>query len=176
MKWRNHKRCIPIDIPYFLSATSTTERARRIDPKGFEIHLRHAGFERALPEEAICLKMDLRQIVWVREVNIYLLSIPVMFARAVVPYCALESQFRRIPFLENASLGAYLFDLPMIKRMPFEIKCFQEGDCLYDDLMAHEDSKPNALWARRSIFCLQSSLLLTEVFLPGYMQVFRNGF
>lgn len=173
MTWQNHKRCTSIDIPYFLSATSTTKRAHQIDPKGFEIHVRHAGFQKILPEEATCLKIDLRQIAWVREVHICLLSIPVMFARAVVPYPALENDFRRIQFLENSSLGHYLFHLPMIKRQPFEIKCFQEGDNLYDDLTACEDNKPNALWARRSVFYLQYSLLLTEVFLPGYIQVFK---
>lgn len=179
--WLKHKRWsfqnIPQNIPYFLSAASTTARARNIDSQGFEIHLRHASFGKAAPEECECLGINLRDCVWIREVSIRLLSMPVMFARIIIPYPALEKSFRRIKHLDELSLGRYLFRLPEIKRGAFEIKLLQQGDFLFEKMVALKTypaiSSSDKLWARRSIFRKQqSTLLLTEVFLPKYSDVF----
>jgi chorismate-pyruvate lyase len=179
MVWVNHNCRLLIDfptnIPYFLDTNSTTERARAIDSTGFKIDLLCSCFEKPLPEEAHRLRIDLRHRVWVREVVISLLSFPIMFARAVVPYAALEDSFRRIKHLENESLGRYLFRLPNIQRESFDIKKLQQGDCMYEKAMKYAGNKKDVLWARRSIFRLRSALLLTEVFLPEYSSVFKQN-
>lgn len=163
----------PVDIPYFLDPQSTTDRALTIDPKGFEIYLMNNGFAKAMPEEYQCLGIDLQDIVWVREVELRLLARPVMLARAVISCAALEHSFNQIKYLGTQSLGYYLFRLPDIRRSPFEFKQLKQGNELYQRALPYQGQNPSDLWARRSVFSYQEEhLLLTEVFLPQYSQVF----
>jgi chorismate--pyruvate lyase len=176
-QWLRREQCfshyfLP-NIPYFWDTRSTTARAHAIDPKGFQVSLICAGFEKALPEEYSCLHLEAGSMVWVREVELHLLSAPVMFARLAVPYSAITNVFQRIPYLGNHPLGGYLFRLGGITRKPFEIKCLQKGDRFYEKLTKFQENKPLELWARRSIFTYRGeNLLLTEVFLPEYVRVF----
>lgn len=160
----------PKDIPYFLDGKSTTQRAFTVDPEGFEINLQNAGLKTAMPDECLSLGISRTAYTFVREVELRLLSTPVMFARLVVPYFALETVFRQIKHLGNQSLGRYLFKLSGIQREPFEINKLSAGEPLYECMMPPHSKKPAEVWARRSIFRYKKApLLLTEVFLPEYM-------
>lgn len=171
-RWSFHD--IPTDIPYFLDTKSTTRRARIIDPKGFKVNLLHAGLQKPMEDECFCLGISPRSYAWIREVELNLLSIPVMFARLVVPYFALESAFRRIKYLASQPLGPYLFKLPGITREPFQIKKLRRGEWFYERSRPVE--KPAAIWARRSVFRYKASpLLLTEVFLPPYSHIMKGN-
>ena len=168
---------IPIDIPYFLDTKSTTQRACQIDPKGFEINLLNNALDKAMPDEALSLGIALMSYTWVREVKLSLLSTPVMFARTVVPYFALETVFRQMKHLGNQSLGSYLFKLAGIKREPFKIKKIAHTEKLYERIMQHPRKESPELWARRSVFRYKEApLLLTEVFLPQYSHIMRGSF
>lgn len=142
---------------------STTQRAYAIDPKGFAVDVLTAGLGKPKLEECRALAMPSTSWAWVREVKLSVLSTPVMFARLIVPYPALEKTFRPIQYLGRRSLGHYLFKQHGIKREPFEFKRLKLDDWLYDRIVCQ---KPSELFARRSIFRYQgSALLLTEVFL-----------
>jgi len=184
MSWNTSKRWsfqqIPADIPYFLNAKSTTLRAHLIDPKGFKINLLNARLEKAMPDEALSLGIALRSYTWIREVELSLLSTPVMFARLVVPYFALETTFQPIKHLGNRPLGRYLFKCFGIKREPFKIKKISVEEKLYTQIMQYREScfgktyqkKLPDLWARCSVFRYKKApLLLTEVFLPQYSAI-----
>ena len=100
-QWSAQER--PSDIPYFLDAKSTTERAFMVDPEGFEIDVRNAGLKTAMPDECLSLGIARTAYTFVREVELRLLSTPVMLARLVVPYFALETVFRQIKQLGSQS-------------------------------------------------------------------------
>lgn len=179
-RWLLREQCFSqkclTNIPYFWDSHSTTARARTIDPKGFQVNLISAAFKKALPDEYQCLSLDPASAVWVREVELDLLSTPVMFARLIVPYSAITDVFHRIPYLGNQPLGRYLFRLCGITRKPFETKRLKKGDRLYENITQSQENKPSELWARRSIFTYQEErLLLTEIFLPEYSRIFGGG-
>lgn len=178
MSWKTSRQWssqdLPIDIPYFLDTKSTTQRALAIDAKGFEIDLQKVGLGKAMNDECLSLKISPRSYVFIREVNLLLLATPVMFARLVVPYCAIETVFRPIKQLGQQSLGSFLFKLAGITREPFKINRLSVGEALYERVMQCHKTKPAQLWARRSIFRYKkASLLLTEVFLPEYSKIFN---
>ncbi len=172
MSWNTSKRWsfqqIPADIPYFLNAKSTTLRAHLINPKGFKINLLNARLEKAMPDEALSLGIALRSYTWIREVELSLLSTPVMFARLVVPYFALETTFQPIKHLGNRPLGRYLFKCFGIKREPFKIKKISVEEKLYTQIMQYREScfgqpyqkkLPESLGALLS-FSLQKSAII----------------
>lgn len=179
MTWIIRKRWsfqeTPPDLPYFLDAKSTTRRARSIDPKGFTVNVLHAGLQKPMTDECLRLGISPRSYTWVREVELNLLSTPIMFARLIVPYFVVENAFRRIKYLGNQTLGAYLFKLSGITREPFDVKKIRRGDGLHERIMSHQNKKSAPLWARRSVFRYKAlPLLLTEVFLPSYSHIMKG--
>jgi chorismate lyase len=113
---------------------------------------------KALPsvDEAIKLKMKIRQWAYIREVLLLCGDEPVVYAKTIIPLSTLTGKQRQLAFLGNRPLGAFLFSQANLHRDPIEIS-----------KLSHKNQQ---LWARRSAFYLDNKpLLVYEVFLPKLM-------
>ncbi len=118
-------------------------------------------------DEALLLNLSPRQKALLREVYLYCSSQPVVFAHSVLPHKSLRGDWQGLGRLGNKSLGATLFTNPNVIRTALEFKKLSKHHLLYHRAVANFDSRPQALWARRSVFNLDGAVILvTEVFLP----------
>lgn len=118
-------------------------------------------------DEALLLNLSSRQTALLREVYLCCSSQPAVFAHSVLPHKSLCGDWQGLGRLGNKSLGATLFKNPNVVRTVLEFKKLSNHHALYRRAVASLDSKPQALWARRSTFSLNGAMILvTEVFLP----------
>ena len=118
-------------------------------------------------DEALLLNLSLRQKALLREVYLYCSGKPAVFAHSVLPHKSLRGDWQGLGCLGNKSLGATLFTNPNVVRTALEFKKLSNHHALYRRAVADLDSRPQALWARRSVFNLNGAVILvTEVFLP----------
>jgi chorismate--pyruvate lyase len=76
--------------------------------------------------------------------------------------------------LGNKPLGAALFSDPKVTRTPLEYKKINRQHALYRQAIKYLVEPPKDLWARRSVFQLNSVfnrhvIMVTEVFLPNIL-------
>ncbi len=108
----------------------------------------------------------------VRQVHLLCKDRPWVFARTFIPLKTLRGKERRLAYLGNRPLGAYLFARPDMHRGEIEIACIRAGQPLYNMALtgtSHGPKKnlPAQIWGRRSIFYLSGKpLLVCEIFLP----------
>lgn len=108
----------------------------------------------------------------VREVLLKEADQPLVFAHSVIPLSGLRGPWAALSGLGNRPLGAALFGDPRIGRLALEFKRVDRRHPLYRDAVRHITEAPRALWARRSLFSLESQpILVTEVFLPATLQL-----
>ena len=118
-------------------------------------------------DEVLLLNLSPQQTALLREVYLCCSSQPVVFAHSVLPYKSLRGDWQGLGRLGNKSLGATLFTNPNVVRTALEFRKLSNHHALYRRAVANLDSKPQALWARRSVFNLNGAeILVTEVFLP----------
>jgi len=107
----------------------------------------------------------------VRQVHLLCKNRPWVFARTFIPLTTLNGKERRLAYLGERPLGAYLFGRPDMRRGDIEIACIRAGQPLYEMALAAHRVKqelPEQIWGRRSIFYLSGKpLLVSEIFLPG---------
>ncbi len=127
---------------------------------------------RVYEDEWIQMKLRRDELAMVREVYLHCCDKPVVFAHSVISRQGLRGAWRALSSLGNRSLGSMLFKNPKIKRTPLEFKKVSNGHFLYDRAVTRLTVHPVHLWARRSLFTLQSqSILVTEVFLPDILNL-----
>jgi chorismate--pyruvate lyase len=115
-----------------------------------------------------------REWVMTREVFLYCADTPVVFAHSVVRRHGLRGPWRWLGGLGAQPLGAALFSDPRVARMPLMFRALGPHHPLFRRAAAILSSPPRALWARRSIFVRATvPLLVTEVFLPGILELPR---
>jgi chorismate--pyruvate lyase len=118
-------------------------------------------------DEALILNLSPRQKALLREVYLCCAGKRVVFAHSVLPHKSLRGDWQGLGRLGNKSLGATLFTNPNVVRTALEFKKLSNHHALYHRAVANFDSRPQALWARRSVFNLNGAVILvTEVFLP----------
>ncbi len=118
----------------------------------FQVLKLHGHIGRAHSHENCRLRLPTRSWSYIREVILFCDQNAVIYARTVIPLASLKGKHRRLKFLKNRPLGAYLFAQRDMQRDPLEIS------------ILHHHGK--TLWARRSCFYLrQKPLLVYEVFL-----------
>lgn len=123
-------------------------------------------------DEAQLLGLSRRQNVLLREVHLYCHGQPVVFAHSVLPQRSLRGEWLGLGHLGNKPLGAALFMNPKVMRTQLEFKKLSNQNALYRRAVAHLAVKPQAIWARRSIFRLKhSAIMVTEVFLPQVLKL-----
>ncbi|MDP2247858.1 MAG: chorismate lyase, partial [Nitrosomonadales bacterium] len=107
-----------------------------------------------------------------REVHLHCDDVPVVFAHSVLPQHSLRGEWLALGHLGNKPLGAALFMNPKVTRTQLEFKKLSNQNALYRRAVAHLTIKPQAVWARRSIFRLKrSAIMVTEVFLPQVLKL-----
>ncbi|GIX28897.1 MAG: putative chorismate pyruvate-lyase [Burkholderiales bacterium] len=156
---------------WLLDRGSLTARLRRACA-AFRVQPLAQGFALPLPDERERLRLRPRERALVREVFLYCAEVPVVFAHSVAARRDLNGPWRWLSRLGDQPLGEALFTDPRVRRTPLEFSRLRPGDGLFRRAAARLAVRPPELWARRSLFRLEERpLLVTEVFLPGVLQL-----
>jgi chorismate--pyruvate lyase len=141
------------------------------------------GLARIALDESALLGLAPRQLAWSREVLLYADDRPVVFAHSACAAINLRGAWSSLRNIGTKPLGALLFSHPLVTRQPLHYKCLHAQHPLYRRAIGALSNPPARLWARRSLFYLNnSSLLVTEVFLPDILKLrtadcrLRNAF
>lgn len=155
---------------WLIDRGSLTKRLQSLG-KGFFVKPSRHLYAKPQADEAQLLELSHRQNALLREVYLYTHSEPVVFAHSVLPRRSLRGEWLALGHLGNKPLGAALFMNPKVTRTQLEFKKLSNHHALYRRAVSHLSSKPQAVWARRSIFRLKhSAIMVTEVFLPQILK------
>jgi chorismate--pyruvate lyase len=178
VKFTLRDRSWPRRPPYFagpyrswlLDRGSLTARIQERCP-AFRVKVVFQGLRRANRDETFIQTVPRRRVL-VREVYLMCRRTPVVFAHSVVDPAALRGPWRRLARLGSRPLGAALFADPRIRRQPLHSRKLSRHHELFARACALLPVRPAHLWARRSLFLLgKSPILVTEVFLPGILEL-----
>lgn len=150
---------------------------KRLQTLSADFSVRSSRHQYAKPQvdEAQLLNLPRRQNALLREVYLYSQDEPVVFAHSVLPRRSLRGEWLSLGHLGNKPLGAALFMNPKVTRTQLEFKKLSNQHALYRRAVCRLASKPQAVWARRSIFRLKrSAIMVTEVFLPQVLKLSEN--
>lgn len=139
--------------------------------KGFHVHALAVRDDLPYRDEVHLLGLVPHQYALLREVILMDDNQPLVFAHSVLPHKSLRGVWRDLGRLGNKPLGAALFADPRVMRTPLQYKKINKQHALYARAAKNLASLPPFLWARRSIFQLNSAykhhaIMVTEVFLP----------
>lgn len=173
--WFGHQHYRELSIPegiadWLMDPSSLTARLLRTCPGAFEVRLLGQRRTRPDPSEARALGLRLGAEVVSREVQLLCEDEPVVFARSIIPFATLHGRHRRLAFLGERPLGAYLFAQTSLVRDQVELSCIRPGERLYEIATAGLDVGGDCIWGRRSLFRLGNKrLLVSEFFLPSLL-------
>ncbi len=156
--------------PWLIERGSLTARLQA-KTKGFHVQALTVHNDLPCRDEAHLLGLVSHQHALLREVMLMDQQQPLVFAHSVLPHKSLRGVWRGLGRLGNRPLGAALFADPRVIRTPLQYKKISKHHALYLRAAKNLASLPPSLWARRSIFQLNSaykrqSIMVTEVFLP----------
>ena len=157
--------------PWLVERGSLT---RRIQERCAAFSVRHVQQRHGKSgrDEAALVGVRPRELALLREVYLYCGATPVVFAHSVLPRRGLRGPWQALTRLGSKPLGAALFANPVVRRMPLQFKKLNAHHELYRRACRLLEAKPSHLWARRSVFSLRGSpILVTEVFLPGILEL-----
>ena len=170
--WQNRlSESCPRYRPWLLDRGSLT---RRIQARCAAFSVRHVRqqYGMAMPSERHMVALKHHSRALLRDVFLYCGETPVVFAHSVLPAASLGGSWQSLGRLGDRPLGAALFSNPNVHRTPLSFKKLNRRDALYRLACTVLPDKPASLWARRSVFYLQGRpILVTEVFLPGIMEL-----
>ncbi len=151
---------------WLVDGGSLTKRLQARSQK-FQVQPVRHQYAKPQVDEALLLNLPRREHALLREVMLICDGTPVVFAHSVLPLTSLQGEWRTLARLGNRPLGAALFMNPRVTRTPLEYKKLSRQHALYRRALAGSTQRPEALWARRSIFRLnEAAIMVTEVFLP----------
>jgi len=137
----------------------------------FSIKLLKQRWETPWPDECGRLGLPPRRYALIREVILFADNKPRLFGRCVIPAATLTGKESCLYRLGTTPLGKVLFSDPFVRRSEFEIALLTPQQELYQKIERQFSLQYKSIWARRSTFYLSGKpLLLTEVFLPGFLQ------
>jgi len=155
--------------PWLLDRGSLTARLIQASNNRFRVELLQQSWRSPRQDESKALGLPCRNHALIREVLLYGDQQPWVYARSVLPAKSLAGPLRYLKRLGTKPLGALLFNDPNMQRDEIEIACLQAEQLpsLPNTVMPVE----GAVWGRRSMFYLsQQPLLVSEVFLPEFLQ------
>ena len=130
--------------------------------------LRHEWSE-AEPQDLKLLNLKNKKVI-VRDVILSCNHTPWIFARAIFPEALVVAMGEDIVHLGKRPLGELLFSQKNTQRSKFQLAELKKDDEFFQKAKDASEQTSEKMWARRSIFhLLQGSLLLTEVFLPQFL-------
>ena len=161
-KWRT-----PATLwPWLTNTGSLTRRLQHYNKNGFSVDLLANSWIRALPDECRRLNIDFNALCYQREVRLLNGDSANVYARTIVPMATYQSMKHRFNHLGNQSLGEWLFTDPTVERGAIEVTALSRGQWLYEMAVLSEPVRPERLWARRSVFYIETRpLLVNEIFL-----------
>ena len=113
------------------------------------------------------LQIPARQIVLLRQVQLLDRQQVLVYARSLIPLATLQGPHRRLRYLGDKPLGAYLFAHPRLQRDQLQLAAIERNNPLFDIALLHSEQNCQRIWGRRSLFRLDhQSLLVSEYFLP----------
>ncbi len=119
-------------------------------------------------DEAKLLNIPFRQTALLRQVQLLCGDMICVYARSIIPLETLRGRHRRLRFLGDRPLGAYLFANPSLQRNQQQLASIARKDALYDIATAGSGQDCDQIWGRRSLFTIDGkSLLVSEFFLPA---------
>jgi chorismate lyase len=157
--------------PWLTDRGSLTQRiAGRC--RRFRVEVVFQGLRPPTRDEAFLFHDRGRSRVLVREVYLHCDDTPVVFAHSVVRPRDVRGSWHALTGLGSRSLGSRLFTDHRVERCPLHQQKLRGGHELYRRALQGAPEIRGPLWARRSLFLLHKSpILVTEVFLPGILQL-----
>lgn len=150
---------------------------QRLQAKSQHFNVRALRLNRTKPQidEAKILKIPQHQLALLREVLLLDQEQPLVFAHSVLPDKSMRGAWLGLSRLGNKPLGAALFSDPQVTRTPLQYKKINRQHALYRQAIKYLETPPLTLWARRSVFQLNSAfnrhvIMVTEVFLPNILE------
>ncbi|MFH2133585.1 MAG: chorismate lyase [Pseudomonadota bacterium] len=138
----------------------------------FAVRPVRSGLARIAHDEAAVLGIATHQLAYSREVFLHADGQAVVFAHSACHADDLRGAWQAMKGLGNRSLGSLLFTHPLVVRQPLHFAALRPHHPLYQSAVSGLNTRPERLWARRSLFTLHGApLLVTEVFLPEILQL-----
>ncbi len=138
-----------------------------------QFSLRVLSQQWVIPEidEARILNIPYRQTALLRQVQLLCGDMVCVYARSIIPLKTLKGRHRRLLFLGDSPLGAYLFANPSLQRNQQQLASIAKKDALFDIAPAGSVQDCAQIWGRRSLFAIdQTPVLVSEYFLPALFQ------
>jgi len=155
------QQATPQQQSWLLDGGSLTRRLIRLCGSEFNVQLLGEGRNRPHLDEASALSIRWGEQARVREVYLCAGSIPLVYARTVIPFSTLQGAARRLAHLGGRPLGALLFSSKGMRRAGIQVSRLS-GSLLQHDL------SDEPVWGRRSVFYLADKpLMVSEYFLPS---------
>lgn len=154
--------------PWLQERGSLTARLKRQYPD-FSVRVLSQAWRKPNVDEQALLHVSATTRAWVREVMLMGQGQPQVFAHSVISRKDLRGAWHGLRSIGRAPLGASLFADARVSRgclhyrkLPARHPLSQAFYCYFPA------TRPQQLWARRSLFSLRHyRLLVTEVFLPA---------
>ena len=122
-------------------------------------------------DEARLLDIPYRQTALLRQVQLLCGDTVCVYARSIIPLKTLKGKHRRLRFLGNRPLGAYLFANPSLRRNQQQLAIIAKKDALYEIATSGSQQGSAQIWGRRSLFTIdEKPLLVSEFFLPALFE------
>lgn len=118
--------------------------------------------------EARRLGMAQRHWARIRQVLLLCDDQPWVAARTIIPLSTLRGPLRRLRYLKNRPLGAFLFAHPDLQRGEIEVAQLAPTTPPLNLLFGDDSNTTEMPWARRSLFRLRNRpVLVSEIFLEA---------
>ena len=156
---------------WLLDDGSLTRRVVRNCPQRFRVQVLNQAWGIPLASEYKTLEMWSEAAAWIREVELHCGMTPWVFARTLIPQRSMEGDILRLTELGDRPLGEVLFSDPKARRDRVEVAELLPHHLMFRSATAHLATVPHHLWARRTLYYMESRpLLVNEVFLPDLPQ------
>ena len=166
--WLAHPHALPRSLRHWLCDKGSLTQRLKARCTDFRVVPLTTGLARPNLDEYALLGMAPGARAYVREVLLLCNGVPVVFAHSVLPYPSLRGAWNGISRLGSRPLGQALFSDHRIQRQPLAYRNVRPDHPLFHAITRQHVPHDNTLWARRSVFCLNTHpLLVTEVFLPA---------
>lgn len=150
---------------------SLTDRLLKLSQGDLSVTIINQQLQRPRLSERQLLHLDNTSLALVREVILFGLGQPWVYARSVLPLSTMTGRLRKLRQLDNRPLGALLFNDPTMRRDQVQVASFQSESLsrLFRGHGVTLNTPVKPLWGRRSVFHLDwKPLLVSEIFLQPF--------
>lgn len=165
------KKLDPEVVSWLHDQGSLTRRLMEFCPRQFSVRVLSQQWVKPEIDEARLLNIPHRQLALLRQVQLLCGETVCVYARSVIPLKTLKGRHRRLQFLGDRPLGAYLFSNPGLRRTRQQLASIAHKDALFEIAMSGSDLNCEKIWGRRSLFSIDDKpLLVSEFFLPALFE------